>query len=223
MMKRAGASDFGGMYVFPGGKLDLSDEHAEVTNLCVGLSDADASERIGIARGGLAYWIAAVRECFEECGVLFAYRADGGLIAFSPNDTSTPASNAMTRAQSLLEVCRAHDLRLALDRIEYFSHWITPEGPPRRYDTRFFITRAAADHVGEHDQYEAVASVWVRPEKALANFEHGHWQMISPTLSTLAAISGHRCVDDLLQRVRARRHLPAWDEERGRQGMQRTR
>jgi 8-oxo-dGTP pyrophosphatase MutT (NUDIX family) len=226
MMKRAAAADFGGMYVFPGGKVDTLDGHAALAARCRGLDDAAASARLGLPAGGLAYYIAAIRECFEECGVLLAGGEDGRLV-----DPGLPAVHARFRALqrklrdgvlTLDALCEQEGLYPATDRIVYFSHWITPEGPPRRYDTRFFIVDAAVEQQGEHDDLEAVDSEWIRPEDALAKRDAGALKMIAPTATTLRSICGHASVAALLAAVRRGEHLPEWTPEMGRQGMQRV-
>lgn len=224
MQKRSAAADFGGMYVFPGGKVDPGDTHGELAPFCHGLDDARASAQLGLSTGGLAFWVAALRECFEECGVLLARHSDD-----SPVDPDAEPLRARfhTHQQqlragtvSLADICRAENMRLAVDRMAYFSHWITPVGPPRRYDTRFFIAEVAADQRARHDEWESVDSVWMSAERALARREAGEIDMIYPTRTTLQCIAGVSDVASLLQRVRRGAHLPLWTPELGREGMQ---
>ena len=77
LIERAAKTNFGGAYVFPGGKVDLEDSSGRLSDMCQGVSDEDASAALGIDKGGLAYWVAVIRECFEEAGILLAYRKDG--------------------------------------------------------------------------------------------------------------------------------------------------
>ncbi|MEE4297853.1 MAG: hypothetical protein V2J24_00300 [Pseudomonadales bacterium] len=211
MMKRTSRIDFGGLHVFPGGKVHHEDAHGAMARHCRGLSDEEASLRLGIAEDGLAFWVAAIRECFEEAGVLLAYGPDGDLIR-----TEKPrwaAGLARLRDElnagrrSFLEVCQATEMQLAVDRVAYFSHWITPEGPPRRYDTRFFVAMAPEKQEGVHDDSELVDSGWLRPADALAARERGEIEMIHPTFVTLQALTAWNDVDVLLADVAARRHL----------------
>ena len=224
MQQRATAADFGGMYVFPGGKVDEIDSHDDFEALCIGLSDAEASKRIGVAFGGLAFWVAALRECFEESGVLLAYTSDGTMV-----DPDAPVVHQRYRDHqaavqkgtlTLAELCRLAALRLAVDRMTYFSHWITPEGPARRYDTRFFVTAVPSTQQGRHDEWESVDSVWTRPEDALARLARGELQMITPTVTNLQSICGTGNTDMLLARVRRGEHLPLWTPAMGDHGMQ---
>ena len=145
MLRRNLDSDFvGGAYVFPGGAVDPDDRHADLEAICEGRTDVEASRRLGIDAGGLAYWVAAIRESFEEAGVLLAYRPDGSIVHLDDPEHAC-ARWAEHRRQvddgerRLVEVCADEDLRLAVDGMHYFGHWITPEGAPRRYDTRFFL------------------------------------------------------------------------------------
>ena len=219
MMKRPGGGDFPDLHVFPGGKLDEGDFTPE---LLQGLDEARADTLLGVSAGGLRYWVAALRECFEECGVLLAYR-NGGLLRWA--DEGEVARFNHYRQQlidgslSMLEMCRREGLRLAADRVHYFSHWITPEPVPRRFDTRFFIAAMPDDQETIAHQWEMVDDEWVRPADALAAAAEGRWRMISPTLTTLTSLSGFGEVDAMLEAVAAEAHVGELTEELRRQGM----
>ncbi|MEE4359975.1 MAG: NUDIX domain-containing protein [Pseudomonadales bacterium] len=192
MMERASRLDFGGLHVFPGGKVDPHDAVGEMARHCPGLSDAEASARLGLAEGGLAYWVAAIRECFEEAGLLLAYGPDGAFVR-ARNARWAEGLRQLRQAvnegsRTFLDVCQRFDMTLAVERVHAFSHWITPEGPPRRYDTRFFVAEAPADQDGLHDDRELIDSRWIRPAEALAARERGEIQLIYPTHATLAAL-----------------------------------
>ncbi len=184
MLRRNLNSDFvGGAYVFPGGAVDPDDCHTNLEAVCVGRSDADASERLGIERGGLAFWVAAIRECFEEAGVLLARRADGDVITFTDPEVDARFIEHRRAVDSgerrLVEVCAEEGLRLAVDGMHYFSHWITPEGPPRRYDTRFFVAAAPPEQYPLHDDRETIANLWVRPQDALDAAKRGEFEALA--------------------------------------------
>jgi 8-oxo-dGTP pyrophosphatase MutT (NUDIX family) len=226
MVRRPGAADFGGMYVFPGGKLDAADGAA--AHLSPTLTDAEASRRLGIERGGLAYWVAAIRESFEEAGVLLARRSGHDAATVTGTVAEVEARfgeyrHAMLNGQvTLADLCDAEGLELAADEVHYFSHWITPPGPPRRYDTRFFIARMPENQRLAHHEAELTDGCWVRPSVALENHAQRHWQMIMPTLSTLRTLARFAGVDALLDAVRGGTHLPPVTDDHGRQGMQPT-
>jgi 8-oxo-dGTP pyrophosphatase MutT (NUDIX family) len=193
MVRRNLKSDFvGGAYVFPGGAVDLSDGGIEAEALCAGRSDAEASALLGFPSGGLAYWVAVVRETFEEAGLLLARRQDGPALLSGDADEEARLAAARLRVNDgslrFLDLCRAEGLRLSVDRIHYFAHWITPRGAPRRYDTRFFVAAAPPGQRAAHDAGETIAEVWITPEDALGRHRAGDIEIIFPTIRTLQAI-----------------------------------
>ncbi len=202
LMRNVNSAFVGGAYVFPGGAVDPHDRHEDLDPYCIGRNDAEASERLGIESGGLAFWVAAVRECFEEAGLLLACDAAGDMVRLDdPAIESRFVEHRRaidTKERRLIEVCAEEDLKLAVDRIHYFSHWITPEGPPRRYDTRFFVARAPDKQVALHDDRETVANTWIRPQEALDSHERGEFEIIFPTIKNLAAIARFDDADELV-------------------------
>jgi 8-oxo-dGTP pyrophosphatase MutT (NUDIX family) len=187
VLRRTASAVFGaGMYVFPGGRVDDVDHGAELEPYCEGLDDADASARLGVDHGGLAYWVAAVRECFEEAGVLLARRRDGGPLRVPDADRT-----AVHRGElSMEELCRRDGLVLDVAAIRYVAHWVTPVGEsPRRFDTRFFLAAAPPDQEGIHDDAELVHSMWVRPADAVAQAEAGGLVMMPPTIANLRFVA----------------------------------
>ena len=198
VLRRTDAAVFSpGAHVFPGGALDPADGGDEVAAYCNGFDDVAASKALGIAHGGLAYFVAAVRECFEEVGVLLAApSADDQLCAF--DDASTAARFAEHRRavhdgkQLLSSMCAREDLTLAVDRLVPFSHWITPPGPPRRFDTRFFVAGAPARQEATPDDREATEARWARPTDLLDAFGRGEIDLILPTQRSLETLADHR-------------------------------
>lgn len=193
MLRRNLNSDFvGGAYVFPGGAVDPHDRHADLDPVCQGRSDADASARLGIDSGGLAFWVAAIRESFEEAGVLLAYDADG-LVDLDADETIEKWQRHRQQVDAaqltMVDLCRLEGLCLAVDGMHYFGHWITPEGAPRRYDTRFFVAAAPPNQTPLHDDHEVIANEWIRPADGIARAEAGELTMMPPTLSSLKAIA----------------------------------
>jgi 8-oxo-dGTP pyrophosphatase MutT (NUDIX family) len=189
MLRRTGSAVFGaGMYVFPGGRVDGVDGAAEMAPYCVGLDDADASRQLGIDEGGLAFWVAAVRECFEEAGVLLARHGDGTPVVPDNDDRHLVHDGTL----SLAELCRRDDLVLDLATTHYIAHWVTPLGEQRRFDTRFFLTEAPPDQEPAHDDKETVESLWVQPEDALRLHDGGELMMLPPTLACLRFLEPHR-------------------------------
>jgi 8-oxo-dGTP pyrophosphatase MutT (NUDIX family) len=219
MMQRPGGVDFPDLHVFPGGKVDEGDF---VPELLDGLTDAEANAQLGVNAGGLRYWVAAIRECFEECGVLLANR-DGELIRWRDEGEAARFDEYRQRLIegeiSMAGLCRQEGLRLAADRVRYFSHWITPEQAPRRFDTRFFIAAMPTNQKTLAHHWETADDEWVRPLDALRAHADGRWQMISPTLTTLESIADFTSSHAMLEAVAAERHLRELTDELRRQGM----
>ncbi|MEK7410747.1 MAG: hypothetical protein AAB327_05080, partial [Actinomycetota bacterium] len=193
----------GGAHVFPGGGVDASDASAELAAHCEGLDDAEASRVLSLDRGGLAYWNAAVRECFEEAGVLLARHASNDeIVRFDTPDMV--ARFAQARGQihdgslTLTQLCAGENLRLITNSIQYVSHWITPVGETRRFDTRFFVARAPQAQEPLHDDGETIASLWVEPAEALARGKRGELAMIPPTTSNLEFLAHHQTATEAL-------------------------
>jgi 8-oxo-dGTP pyrophosphatase MutT (NUDIX family) len=199
-------------WVFPGGRVDAADRTG--TPIALGPSDAEASRALGLPSGGLAYWVAAARECFEEAGILLARHPDTGAWL----DTSTEWSAARlaryrrdvhTGAASLGAVLEAEGLVLDLSGVHYVSHWITPPGrTARRFDTRFFLAEVPPDQVASHDAGETVESVWTAPAEALARAADGEIHMVVPTIANLEALSRFSSTADLVAAARAISSVP---------------
>jgi 8-oxo-dGTP pyrophosphatase MutT (NUDIX family) len=192
-----------GMYVFPGGRVDDADHAEEMEAICDGLDDGRASTLLGVDHGGLAYWVAAVRECFEEAGVLLA-RPVGGAEPVRFDDPDVEARFGAARHDvhagrlGLVELCEREGLVLTADAIHYVSHWITPIGEARRFDTRFFVARAPQAQEPLHDDGETIESLWVRPSDALDRFRAGDLAMIPPTIKNLEFLVPHATADEAL-------------------------
>jgi len=189
MQRNLNAGFMPGAYVFPGGAVDREDRDPELYRLCSGLDDASASARLGVERDGLAFWVGAIRECFEEAGLLLCYDRHGALVRLRAAQVQERyvALRAELNAGKLgfREFCEREQLRPAVDRLTYFSHWITPVGAPKRYDTRFFATIAPAEQEPLHDAQELIDTVWVRPRAALEQERAGKLSLRTPTISTL--------------------------------------
>jgi 8-oxo-dGTP pyrophosphatase MutT (NUDIX family) len=196
-----------GAYVFPGGALDPEDSSPDLCAMCAGLEDETASRALGLERGGMAYWIAAIREAFEEAGILLAYDAEGEVV-----DTRGAAQRYRAHRRALDQrrghfggIVRGEGLRLAVDRLTYFGHWITPERIPRRYDTRFFLAVAPERQEAMHDNQETIAHVWIRPEEALDAQARERLGLRFPTIRTLEEFAGHATASGLVAALASRR------------------
>jgi len=219
LAKRTHLANFaGGAYVFPGGAVDAADNAPELAAFASGIDDAEASQRLGIERGGISYWIAAIRECFEEAGLLFAHGHDGELIGIEPGAALQYDSlrRALAKGETtLLQLLRMRDLRLATDRLHYFGHWITQVGRPRRYTTRFFLAQAPSTQIPSHDGEELVNHLWIHPGEAIERNRSGDINLMFPTMKTLESLATLRSVSEAIEFARTPRPMPAMNPRVG--------
>jgi glyoxylase-like metal-dependent hydrolase (beta-lactamase superfamily II)/8-oxo-dGTP pyrophosphatase MutT (NUDIX family) len=204
MLQRAQSAAFlGGAYVFPGGALDPQDDSS---NRVIGLTEPQANERLRVPSGGIAYYVAAIRECFEEAGILLACGKDGAPLA-----PSRVESLMHWRKKPLRELLEAEDLYLPAGDLAYFGHWITAPGRSRRFDARFFVALAPEGQRGSHDAGETVHDVWITPREALERAARGEIELVNATqasLRELARFAGPRAA---FEHARA---LPEVEENR---------
>ena len=195
-----------GAWVFPGGIVDPGDRLAH--ECCAGIDEAAANARLGLADGALGYYVAAVRECFEESGLLYAVDSSGALVALDGDAAAALLAwrGPLHRGERTVpELCREFGLTLALDRLVYLSHWLTPLGRAKRFDTRFFIAELPAAQTAEFDGTEMVEQLWLRPADALARAVE--LKLMTPTQTTLALIGRFDAVAALLAWARAPREI----------------
>ncbi|MHB8246390.1 MAG: NUDIX hydrolase [Acidimicrobiales bacterium] len=192
----------GGVYLFPGGAVDPEDASAGLIARSPDRGDGDASKLLGVPSAGLAFFVAAIRESFEEAGILLARAADGTPIAFSDPDVEARFVEHRRRLNAgelpFSELCAAEDLLLDTSRLFYFGHWITPEGGPRRYDTRFFVAAMPAGQTALHDDIEVIDSTWISPAAALSKHKAGEIDMLFPTIKHLEALNRFSSSAELL-------------------------
>lgn len=197
MLRRTRTSGFvPGAYVFAGGRVDRADGDPDVMARLRGLTPEAASVRLGLpgdaAPPAAAYYAAALREAFEETGLLVATRPDGEPVPSAGEDPRVARVRDRLLADEL-------DFGAALDAldaevdgraVEYVAHWITPVQEPRRYDTRFFAARVERQREVLLNPLEMTHSLWVTPEQALALHEAGEMPMVFPTIRTLQSLAG---------------------------------
>jgi 8-oxo-dGTP pyrophosphatase MutT (NUDIX family) len=196
MLKRSGTAVFSpSAHVFPGGALDDDDRDVAITAWC---PPFDA--RHDLPHG---YHVAAVREAFEEAGLLLACDATGDLVRLDDPEVSERFGlhrKAMHAGEiSLAALCELEGLSIAVDRLVPFGHWITPPGAPRRFDTRFFATRAPAHQHASPDEIETTEGLWAHPNDVLAANAAGDVELILPTLRSLERLAPYATVDDALE------------------------
>ena len=202
MIKRAMKTNFGGAWVFPGGKVDSSDDIKNISKYSPLLNDEEASKRLGIKSGGLIYWIACIRECFEESGILLAdneqKKISKGWFKGTDEEIVNQYKKKLLQGKDVfLELIDKFDLTLSTNEIAYISHWITPKIEKRRYSTRFFIARCP-NQLATHDGLEGVESRWLEPKVALDLYKSGEFPMIMPTIKNLELIKDFQDTQTLL-------------------------
>jgi 8-oxo-dGTP pyrophosphatase MutT (NUDIX family) len=208
MVKRHHQIDFiSGALVFPGGKVDKGDSETGISDFIDGGTDWSPAMR--------ALGAAAIREAFEESGILLARDADtNDLVHETRLAALEPYRQALEKHETtLLELLRKERLRLALDRLVRFAHWITPEHMPKRFDTHFFIAPSPVGHAGRHDGRESVDSVWIGPEQAIA--DRKTWNVVFPTKLNLMKLAAAKTVADAVDMARAETPLTVtpWVED----------
>lgn len=190
----------GGMWVFPGGAVDPG-EADEFEPHCDGLDDAAASAILGLDQGGLAYWVAAIRENLEEAGLLLGRTADGG--AIDAHALADDRRDLNDRKLSFLQIVRNHGLILDTSAVHYIAHWVTPLGSPRRFSARFFVSSPPRGQSVQHDESETVGWAWMSPQDALARFDAGDMVMMTPTVRMLRSLALFDSADAVLQAASA--------------------
>jgi 8-oxo-dGTP pyrophosphatase MutT (NUDIX family) len=198
------------MYVFPGGRVE--DEDHLLAERVAGLSRAAASARLGTvpAEQALGFFVAGVRETYEESGILLARRRGSSelLDAASAEALSRHRLAVQQGEASFRDLVLGEDLVLAAELLSVHAHWITPEDSPRRFDTIFFAAVTPPGQAALHDGVELTDHVWLRPEQGLAEFRAGRRQMIIPTWANLETLSGFASAAATLAASRARPIVP---------------
>ena len=200
MVKRRAGDAFGDSYTFPGGVVD--DDEAEAHPFCSGMTAEQADAELGLPSGGLDFYSAAVRELFEETGILLA-RDSRGDWPYSGNPDSISSLSELRRQldKGLVpwaQMLRTHGLCIACDALHYFSFWETPVRLHKRWAARFFLAELPPGQDAQHDGREVTDSCWMTAAEVLSVGKKGGMKLPLPTLSNLKIISGFGTVDDLL-------------------------
>lgn len=190
MLERHLRSDFaGGAYVFPGGTVDDADLDPALADVTDGWSAARAAELSEAGqRHALGFVVCAIRETFEEAGVLLARTAGGAPVRLDEPGWSERRSALAAGEITALELARDAGVRYAADLMRYWMRWITPEYAPRRYDARFFVAHLPEGQEPLHDDVETTASRWIRPADVIAQARAGTFTIIFPTRKTLETV-----------------------------------
>jgi 8-oxo-dGTP pyrophosphatase MutT (NUDIX family) len=221
--RHEGTRFMAGAHVFPGGAVDELDHDAD-ESWCDGL--AAAAEQLGDlpARAAIAHHVAAARELFEEAGVLVARHRQGGLVSLAGRQVQVRFAEYRRAVHSgelqLRAMLEREQLKLALDALIHFAHWVTPPIDTRRFDTRFFMARVPPHQVPVHDERETTQGSWLSAASALAGARSGAITLPPPTWTTLREIEPFSSVDEALGwagRRRVVRREPRLLEQNGRQ------
>jgi 8-oxo-dGTP pyrophosphatase MutT (NUDIX family) len=195
LIQRHSKSKFAaGDFVFAGGKVEADDMPEDVEHFCRALTAEQASVRLGGALGprdALGYWVGAIREAFEEVGILLAYGPDGDFVKITDdNRRRFDAHRAACQKanQAFFGMLRDEQLVLATDRLSYFAHWITPEENPIRFDTRFFAAVAPPGQDPVADGHEIVAVRWTTPDEAFDAMRRKDISLRTPTIKNLEIV-----------------------------------
>jgi len=198
-----------GYYVFPGGALEAEDYGSGVDRFVRGINRNEAQQIISDMSSpakSLGAWVAGIRETFEEVGILIAQKENSAAAAIR---TEGDCKQFCDYRKALLagkinffQILAEEGLVLPLDRLYYFSHWITPELLPIRYDVRFFVTEVPANQMAVPDDVELTGHCWLRPCVALEQYEQGQIGMVLPQIMTLMEISRFRKVEEVIASAR---------------------
>ena len=207
LLKRDSSASFvPGAYVFPGGGVDPTDWSKKMLTNVAGLPTETAAARLnlsGTSPPAIAYYLAALREAFEETGIL---------VGVGPNVQAPPTASENVEVEALRnrlmegsvsfsEVLEVLSCRIDGSSIEYLAHWITPEREPRRFDTRFFAARVQGNAEPIFDPREMTEALWLNPKEALSRNQAGTLPMIFPTIDTLQRLADYRTVGDALRGI----------------------
>lgn len=199
MVQRTSRAVFGpSAWVFPGGRVD-PDDAADLSHVVHGLSDADASDMLDVARNGRAWWVAGLRETLEEAGLLLgAHDAAEDAV-----DRTREAVHA--DADAFVGALAANGLSLDLSDVNEVARFITPMGPPRRFDTRFFVAQAPENQTARHDEEEVVQHRWVDPAEAIRKWRRQEFPLMSVTHRMLACLARFDSADAVMAAAAERR------------------
>lgn len=210
MVRRSTSASFmGGIWVFPGGAVDAGDSVPELLSRVRGRDAAQVDVELGVGAGGSALFVAALREAFEESGIMLAVNPQGRhLGAEAAGRLAEHRRRLNAREVTFLDVLEAENLHLDLSVLEHHAHWITPTAEVKRFDTYFFVALAPEGQEAVHDDAETIASIWTTPAEAFERHRHGEIHMVMPTLRNLAFVAPHATAAEVLAAAAAERDIP---------------
>lgn len=191
LVRQRSVHAFADAYMFPGGVVEHDDRRTQLR--CRGIDAAAASRLLDVKANALDYFVAAIRELFEETGVLLASWHGASEELETARERLNDASLGWRRFAD------AFDIRMHGDALHYFSHWITPDAVPKRYSTRFFVARLPADQEARYDERELTDGIWMTANSAIERCRAGKLKLHFPTVKTLQALAGLPDVDAMIR------------------------
>jgi len=191
LLRRPEHVSFGGAWVFPGGGVEADDRHTGFAELCGADPEQRARQRLSADADGLCWWIAAVRELFEETGIALFRHA-------SPGAELNDARHALLAGDvSFSDLSMANNWTFNLERLNYHSYWVAPDWVSPRYATRFFVARLPEGQDCQTDGEESLEHRWLQPDEALAGQDA--LKLPRPTAENIASVACYKTMDELLQ------------------------
>lgn len=212
MVRRSSKSSFvPSAYVFPGGRVEKNDSLPRMERYC---RPEDTNRAIShlentpSANAALGILVAAIRETFEEAGLLLAYQDGGKPLSFSDEKMESRLRqyrDALNKGTvKFSQILEEGKFTLALDCLHYFSHWITPELSPMRYDARFFVATVPAGQKALPDGEEVTGHVWITPAQALEKYRSRKFYMVAPTVVTLEELSAFKTIQEVIDSTKTK-------------------
>ncbi|MBM3156047.1 MAG: NUDIX hydrolase [Chloroflexi bacterium] len=214
MVRRHAKSAFmPGAFVFPGGRIEASDYTRDAEKICHGLGFSQAQDIIADTHPpekALAFFVAAIRETFEEAGILLAYREVPDFVALDEEEKTRFAEYRKEMKKdpfSFTRIMEREGLKLATEKLFYFAHWITPEISPIRFDARFFVAAVPAKQEALEDAFETTAHMWISPQKVLQEHKRG-LPVPYATLSNITVLAQFSSVAEVIASTK-NKEIPA--------------
>lgn len=198
----------GGMYCYPGGSVTKEDVSPRIIDRSVGLSAAQARKIVGAhfaPRHALGFWIAAIRELFEEVGILLAVHKTGARFPMSRMHARRLLEKhgaLLDKSLTFASLIESEDLCCDLASLAYFSHWQTPSQVSLRFDTRFFVAALPEEQTPLETSYEVSHSLWLAPERAMQLHERGELPLIFPTFASLRSLADFETLESVFKEFR---------------------
>jgi 8-oxo-dGTP pyrophosphatase MutT (NUDIX family) len=204
----------GGMYCYPGGAVGKQDFSSRMIERSIGLSGGQARKIMGahlVPQQALGFWIAAVRELFEEVGILLAMHESGERFPKSQPHARRLLEKhraLLDKSTSFISLLERNDLRCDLASLVYFSHWQTPSQVSLRFDTRFFVALLPEEQTPLESSYEVSHSLWLAPERAMQLHQRGELPLIFPTFVSLRTLADFDTLESVFEEFRTNTIAP---------------